>query len=340
VTVRPGNPLLCSAGPRLPFALCVSGDPGCTADADVPLCSAAALAAAGLDAGGGGGGGGGASAGAIAGASVAGAAALAAAAAAAALLVRRRQRRRAAAAAARRPSQSPFLADTDSDGDAEGGAGALGAAGARRLASGSSSLARGSSSAERGEGARTPAAGAGASSGSSALSVLDSMRLAPRAPTGELLGEASGGGFAAGAGAGGPVDPALLENDWAIAPEALQLLKRPDGSDHVLGAGGFGTVYKALRDGVQEVAVKVIPLGRGASAAADAAREVAILRACRDANIVQFQARGRAGAPGRAALCSLRRRAALQLACAAPDPPLSTNSARRAPGSESARRCS
>jgi len=36
----------------------------------------------------------------------------------------------------------------------------------------------------------------------------------------------------------------------------LEIAKRPDGSDWELGSGGFGKVYKALRHGVQPVAVK------------------------------------------------------------------------------------
>ena len=35
-------------------------------------------------------------------------------------------------------------------------------------------------------------------------------------------------------------------------------MKRPDGSDWELGSGGFGKVYKALRNGVQPVAVKML----------------------------------------------------------------------------------
>ncbi len=35
-------------------------------------------------------------------------------------------------------------------------------------------------------------------------------------------------------------------------------MKRPDGGDWELGSGGFGQVYKALRHGVQPVAVKII----------------------------------------------------------------------------------
>jgi len=38
----------------------------------------------------------------------------------------------------------------------------------------------------------------------------------------------------------------------------IQVMKRPDGSDWELGSGGFGKVFKALRNGVQPVAVKVL----------------------------------------------------------------------------------
>ena len=38
----------------------------------------------------------------------------------------------------------------------------------------------------------------------------------------------------------------------------IQIAKRPDGSDWELGSGGFGMVYRGLRNGVQPVAVKVL----------------------------------------------------------------------------------
>ncbi|KAG7667074.1 putative serine/threonine-protein kinase [Nannochloris sp. 'desiccata'] len=83
-------------------------------------------------------------------------------------------------------------------------------------------------------------------------------------------------------------------DDWQVGLSELEVCHRPDGSEHIIGSGGFGKVYKALRNGVQPVAVKVIPTSsRGGDAERkekDSTRqEIAILRACRDANIVQFQ---------------------------------------------------
>jgi hypothetical protein len=50
-------------------------------------------------------------------------------------------------------------------------------------------------------------------------------------------------------------------SDWEIDPKDIEIMKRPDGSEWELGAGGFGKVYKALRNGVQPVAVKLLTVG-------------------------------------------------------------------------------
>ncbi|KAI7843216.1 hypothetical protein COHA_003196 [Chlorella ohadii] len=81
--------------------------------------------------------------------------------------------------------------------------------------------------------------------------------------------------------------------DWHIDSKDIQIMKRPDGSLWRLGAGGFGTVFKALLHGVQPVAVKVL----GGSAApgskdmsdAEWEHEIAVLRACRHTHVIQFQ---------------------------------------------------
>ena len=36
----------------------------------------------------------------------------------------------------------------------------------------------------------------------------------------------------------------LSGSDWLVAPEDIQLCTRPDGSLHLLGEGGFGTVSR------------------------------------------------------------------------------------------------
>lgn len=77
---------------------------------------------------------------------------------------------------------------------------------------------------------------------------------------------------------------------WAINPEEIEIAKRPDGTDWILGQGGFGKVYKAMRDGVHPVAVKVLVTDGHLSDAEKESfmKEMAILKYCRDGNIVQF----------------------------------------------------
>jgi hypothetical protein len=40
----------------------------------------------------------------------------------------------------------------------------------------------------------------------------------------------------------GQLSQALPWNDWEIRPEEIEIAKRPDGSDWLLGSGGFGRV--------------------------------------------------------------------------------------------------
>ena len=46
--------------------------------------------------------------------------------------------------------------------------------------------------------------------------------------------------------------------DWELQPGDVQICQRPDGSKWYLGRGGFGEVFKGIKDGVDEIAIKVI----------------------------------------------------------------------------------
>eukprot|EP00887_Chlorella_sp_A99_P007439 scaffold2.g7439.t1 len=132
--------------------------------------------------------------------------------------------------------------------------------------------------------------------GSSAPSELLPLGGASKQPSAHALAL----GYASKQGSGGQqVQPGstlsgnVLEgylSDWQIAPEEIAILKRHDGTDWRLGSGGFGTVYKAVRNGVQTVAVKVLSTSEDAGRMDDGefTREIALLRACRDANVLQF----------------------------------------------------
>ncbi|EFN59227.1 hypothetical protein CHLNCDRAFT_138200 [Chlorella variabilis] len=76
--------------------------------------------------------------------------------------------------------------------------------------------------------------------------------------------------------------------DCLIEPAQIQILRRRDGKPWVLGGGAFGQVYKALYDGVQVVAAKVLTGLADERVFQSFVREAAILRDMRDRNIVQF----------------------------------------------------
>ncbi|KAL4431266.1 hypothetical protein ABPG75_006522 [Micractinium tetrahymenae] len=85
-----------------------------------------------------------------------------------------------------------------------------------------------------------------------------------------------------------PLRTAANWKDCLIDAEKIQILRRRDGKPWVLGGGAYGQVYKALYDGVQVVAAKVLT-GLGDERLFQSfMREAAILRDMRDRNIVQF----------------------------------------------------
>ena len=84
-----------------------------------------------------------------------------------------------------------------------------------------------------------------------------------------------------------------LQFSWEIPPSRLKICSRPDGSDFKLGSGGFGTVFKAVLDDIQPVALKVLNLdsndgGPSRSQLAKFEEEINVMRACHFQNVVSF----------------------------------------------------
>ncbi|BDA51135.1 probable serine/threonine-protein kinase STY8 at C-terminar half [Coccomyxa sp. Obi] len=83
-----------------------------------------------------------------------------------------------------------------------------------------------------------------------------------------------------------------MGSDWEIDPDELEICRRPDGTEWELGSGASAKVYKAVRNGVQVVAVKIftdqVTAEHQARYAEAFRREIFILRSCHDRNIVQF----------------------------------------------------
>lgn len=76
-----------------------------------------------------------------------------------------------------------------------------------------------------------------------------------------------------------------------IDPSEIEICKATDGSDLLLGTGSFGNVYKGLRGGFQEVAVKKLrcTIASDVDQMRLLKKEIVILkRASFDRNIVQY----------------------------------------------------
>ena len=80
--------------------------------------------------------------------------------------------------------------------------------------------------------------------------------------------------------------------DWQIDPSHVRICVRPDGSLWKLGSGAMCTVFKAVLDDVNDVAVK--RLSAAVVSQAEAVQlakfkeEIQLMAACRHRNVVQF----------------------------------------------------
>ena len=78
-----------------------------------------------------------------------------------------------------------------------------------------------------------------------------------------------------------------LQYDWELLPSDVQICLKPDGTQWKLGKGGFGEVFKGLKDGVDEVAVKVIHI-QNPSAINQFKMEIDLISKLRHRHILQF----------------------------------------------------
>ena len=84
-----------------------------------------------------------------------------------------------------------------------------------------------------------------------------------------------------------PPPEAESKYDWELVPADVQICLKPDGKRWRLGKGGFGEVFKGLKDGVDEVAVKVIHLQNQATVV-QFKSEIDLISKLRHRHIVQF----------------------------------------------------
>ena len=76
--------------------------------------------------------------------------------------------------------------------------------------------------------------------------------------------------------------------DWELLPSDVQICLRPNGSKWLLGKGGFGEVFKGVKDGVDEVAVKIIRIQQQAATIEQFKHEIDLISKLRHRHILQF----------------------------------------------------
>ena len=85
-----------------------------------------------------------------------------------------------------------------------------------------------------------------------------------------------------------PPDNTVTHYDWELLPSDVQICQHSNGTNWHLGKGGFGEVFKGIKDGVDEVAIKVIKLENHASSIEQFKQEIDLISKLRHRNILQF----------------------------------------------------
>ena len=76
--------------------------------------------------------------------------------------------------------------------------------------------------------------------------------------------------------------------DWELLPSDVLICKQSNGALWKLGKGGFGEVFKGMKDGIDEVAVKVIKIQGSPLAIEQFKQEIDMISKLRHRHILQF----------------------------------------------------
>lgn len=77
--------------------------------------------------------------------------------------------------------------------------------------------------------------------------------------------------------------------DWELLPSDVEVCLKADGAYWRLGKGGFGEVFKGIKDGLDEVAIKVIQIqSSGLVAITQFKQEIDMISKLRHRHIIQF----------------------------------------------------